>query len=317
MTKLAMSVAGIADARRRLSLDVARARPTRSATTRSGRPRRTPPRACRCSVRSARPRRASASAPACSRSSCARHRSHAMAAATLQQLAGDRDVYLGVGISSPAVAGPVARRGLHRPADRAGARVRTRCSASASRARSVTFDGDFYSVKRFRLGVRPATVNRRSSLAALDKQRLRLGGERRRCTAQLPSRVTRAVVCRARPRGRARQGVRVRALGGDRSRPLRRPRAQGSPQLHGRRGPRQSVRRAVASSTKWPLHFQNRSAHDSDGALAAISDDWVDAIQIMGDEKHIAHGGTGVRRQGRRHAGHGSRSRGARIDGKP
>src|SRR5256885_1846296 len=30
---------------------------------------------------------------------------HAMAAATLQQLAGERDVYLGVGISSPAVAG--------------------------------------------------------------------------------------------------------------------------------------------------------------------------------------------------------------------
>ena len=30
---------------------------------------------------------------------------HAMAAATLQQLAGDRDVFLGVGISSPAVAG--------------------------------------------------------------------------------------------------------------------------------------------------------------------------------------------------------------------
>src|SRR5580765_7046628 len=30
---------------------------------------------------------------------------HAMAAATLQQLAGDRDIYLGVGISSPAVAG--------------------------------------------------------------------------------------------------------------------------------------------------------------------------------------------------------------------
>ena len=33
---------------------------------------------------------------------------HAMAAATLQQLAGERDVFLGVGISSPAVAGRVA-----------------------------------------------------------------------------------------------------------------------------------------------------------------------------------------------------------------
>src|SRR5258707_3790608 len=41
---------------------------------------------------------------------------HAMAAATLQQLAGDRAVYLGVGISSPAVAGRWHRAGFtHRP----------------------------------------------------------------------------------------------------------------------------------------------------------------------------------------------------------
>jgi len=35
-------------------------------------------------------------------------------------------------------------------------------------------------------------------------------------------------------------------------------------------------------------HFQNRwAARDRDGALAAISDDWVDAIQIMGDVDHV------------------------------
>ncbi len=35
-------------------------------------------------------------------------------------------------------------------------------------------------------------------------------------------------------------------------------------------------------------HFQKRwAARDRDGALAAISDDWVDAIQIMGDEQHV------------------------------
>ena len=35
-------------------------------------------------------------------------------------------------------------------------------------------------------------------------------------------------------------------------------------------------------------HFQNRwAARDREGALEAISDDWVDAIQIMGDEQHV------------------------------
>ena len=60
---------------------------------------------------------------------------HAMAAATLQQLAGDR---AGVPRHRHLVAcgrGSMARRGLHRPADRAGTRVRRRCCASASRVK--------------------------------------------------------------------------------------------------------------------------------------------------------------------------------------
>src|SRR5262249_37602955 len=78
---------------------------------------------------------------------------HAMAAATLQQLAPDRDIYLGIGISSPAVAGQWHGAGY---TDRPIAQVREfvtllrECLAGDA----VTFEGDFYSVKRFRLGVR-------------------------------------------------------------------------------------------------------------------------------------------------------------------
>ncbi len=63
-------------------------------------------------------------------------------------------------------------------------------------------------------------------------------------------------------------------------------------------------------------HFQNRWAdRDRDGALAAISDAWVDAIQIMGDEQHVrdavqAYADDGCRRPDRVRAavGRGSRS---------
>src|SRR6476646_11514616 len=100
---------------------------------------------------------------------------HAMAAATLQQLAGDRDVFLGVGISSPAVAGQWHGAGY---TDRPIAKVREfltllrECLAGEA----VTFEGDFYTVKRFRLGVRLGERRPKIALAALNEQMLRLGG---------------------------------------------------------------------------------------------------------------------------------------------
>ena len=92
----------------------------------------------------------------------------------------------------------------------------------------MTFEGDFYTVKRFRLGVRLGERRPKIFVAALNEQMLRLGGRaRRRRAAQLPPRVARAVVRRARARRRRRRGLRVRALRRDRPRPLRRPRPQG------------------------------------------------------------------------------------------
>src|SRR3954471_20535008 len=78
---------------------------------------------------------------------------HAMAAATLQQLSGDRPVYLGVGISSPAVAGQWHGAGY---TDRPIAQVRefVTLMRECLSGEAVTFEGDFYTVKRFRLGVR-------------------------------------------------------------------------------------------------------------------------------------------------------------------
>ena len=77
----------------------------------------------------------------------------AMAAATLQQLAPDRDIYLGIGISSPAVAGRWHGASY---GDRPLAQVREYVALvrECLSGESVSFDGDFYRVSRFRLGLR-------------------------------------------------------------------------------------------------------------------------------------------------------------------
>ena len=122
---------------------------------------------------------------------------HAMAAATLQQLAGDRPVYLGIGISSPAVAGQWHGAGY---TDRPIAQVREfvallrECLAGDA----VTFEGDFYSVKRFRLGVRLGDT--RPKIFAGRAQRADAaarGRDRRRRAPQLSARLACAVVRRA------------------------------------------------------------------------------------------------------------------------
>src|ERR1700690_1242312 len=100
---------------------------------------------------------------------------HAMAAATLQQLAGDRAVYLGVGISSPAVAGQWHGAGY---SDRPIAQVREFVTLlrECLTGETVTFEGDFYAVKRFRLGVRLGATKPKIFIAALNEQMLRLAG---------------------------------------------------------------------------------------------------------------------------------------------
>ena len=100
----------------------------------------------------------------------------AMAAATLQALHPDRDVYLGIGISSPVVTSqwhgvPFHERPLAQVREYV-ALVRECLSGDA-----VTFAGDFWSVKRFRLGVRLGERRPKIVVGALNAGMLRLAGE--------------------------------------------------------------------------------------------------------------------------------------------
>ena len=250
MTKYAMSVAGIQTLGTDMTLDVvARSRRARLrlGLGRRGERGRGDVDARRDQPGRAAPRR---SAPACSRCNsaprrCTRWRrrpcSNSSATATCTSASASRRRRSRV--SGTARATPTGRS--RRCASS------SRSCASASRVRRSRFEGDFYTVKRFRLGVRLGEHRPKIFVAALNEQMLRLaGGDRRRRVAQLPPRVASAVVRRAGPRRRRRRGVRVRALRRHRPRSLRRPRPQGPLELRGgRRRTRTSSRRRDSPTT--------------------------------------------------------------------
>ena len=99
-----------------------------------------------------------------------------MSAASLQALAPEQTVHLGVGISTPVI---VERWHSADYSTKPIAHMREYLTLVREllSGENVTFEGDFYSVKRFRLGVRLGDRRPLIALAALNPQMLRLGGE--------------------------------------------------------------------------------------------------------------------------------------------
>jgi len=100
----------------------------------------------------------------------------AMGAATLQAIRPERDILLGVGISSPVVTGqwhgaPYGDRPLARTREYLTL-VRECLSGEA-----VSFTGDFWSCSRFRLGIKLGDRRPKLVLGALNEGMLRLAGE--------------------------------------------------------------------------------------------------------------------------------------------
>ncbi|MGZ4681259.1 MAG: LLM class flavin-dependent oxidoreductase, partial [Acidimicrobiales bacterium] len=100
----------------------------------------------------------------------------AMAGATLQALHPERDIILGVGISSPVVTSkwhgaPYGERPL--------ARVREYLTLvkECLSGESVSFKGDFYEVSRFRLGIKAGERRPKVVIGALNPGMLQLAGE--------------------------------------------------------------------------------------------------------------------------------------------
>ncbi len=210
----------------------------------------------------------------------------AMAAATLQQLAPDRDVLLGIGISSPVVAGRWHGADY---TDRPLRQIREYVALvqECLSGEAVTFDGDFYAIKKFRLGLRLGERRPKIVLGALNEQMLRLGGEIADGVLlnYLPASHVPWSIEQVRRGGDAHIYAFVHCAVTDRDRHV------------------ELARRDLFSYAVVPAYAQSftragygeevdelnqaHSARDRDRAIAAVSPRWVDEIQIMGDAEHV------------------------------
>lgn len=99
----------------------------------------------------------------------------AMSAATLQALSPEADVWLGLGVSAPGILRQHGQPGADRPI--AMMREYVALMRECLSGGPVTFEGDFWQVKRFRLGVRLGERRPKIVMAALNPQMLKLAGE--------------------------------------------------------------------------------------------------------------------------------------------
>lgn len=206
----------------------------------------------------------------------------AMAGATLQALHPEREILIGIGISSPVVAGRWHGAGY---GDRPLAQVREfihvlRLCLSGER---VDHSGDFYELSAFRLGVRFTGDRRpRIVLGALNERMLRLGGEVADGVLlnYLPSTLVPWSVEQIRSGGTADVYAYVHCGVGDRP-DADRP---GRNDLFGYAtvdSYAAMFRRAGYGDAVAEIR-ERHAARDRDGALAAVSDAMIDGIDFVG-----------------------------------
>src|SRR3954465_3697812 len=210
----------------------------------------------------------------------------AMAGATLQALHPDADILLGVGISSPVVVG---RWHGATYSDRPVAQTREYVTLlkECLAGESVSFKGDFYECSRFRLGVRLGEKRPKIVVGALNPAMLRMAGEVADGVLlnYLPASHVPWSVDRVREGGDAtiygyvHVGVCEREDGIDAAR--RDLWSYAVVDSYARNFERAGFADDVAAIR------ERHDAGDRDGAVAAVSDDFVDAIDIMGDAKHV------------------------------
>lgn len=218
----------------------------------------------------------------------------AMGAATVQELAGERDVDLGVGISSPAVVGRW-HGSTYGKTPLAQTREYLNLLRSCLSGEVVDHEGEFYRAKGFRLGVRLGERRPHIVLGALNERMLALAGE-----------LADGVLLNYLPASAIPWCIeQVRAGESSAGRP------EGSCRIHayvhvGVCDPieaRPAARKDLFSYAVVPAYgrafsragfaseiTEIQEAHavrDRDRAIAGVSDAMIDAIDICGDASHI------------------------------
>jgi probable F420-dependent oxidoreductase len=210
----------------------------------------------------------------------------AMGVATLQALVPDRDVLLGIGISSPVVT--EQWHGVaygDRPLDRV--REYVTLVRECLSGESVTFQGDFYEVRRFRLGIRQGERKPKIVIGALNPGMLALAGEIADGVLlnYLPASHVPWTVEQVRKGGDAEVYAYVHVGVADRDTAAENARkdlfSYAVVDAYARNFERAGFTDEVAEIR------ERHAAKDREGALAAVSDRMVDAIDVVGDAAHV------------------------------
>ena len=209
----------------------------------------------------------------------------AMTAATLQSLSPQANVWLGLGVSAPGILRGHGATATDRPI--ALMREYVALLRECLSEDAVTFEGDFFSVKRFRLGVRLGDRKPKIVLAALNPQMLKLAGEIADGVLlnYIPSSHVPAAVAQVRRGGEAQIFAYVHAAVGDYERSARSARkdlfnyamADGYANMF----------RAAGFAEEVDELRARQAAKDRDGALAAVSERMIQAIDFIGSSQEV------------------------------
>ncbi|MFT7219083.1 MAG: putative F420-dependent oxidoreductase [Candidatus Azotimanducaceae bacterium] len=209
----------------------------------------------------------------------------AMTAATLQALNPDVDILLGVGVSAPGILRQHGVKATDKPIGlmREYVALLRECLTGDS----VTFEGDYFTTKRFRLGVRLGERKPKIIMAALNPQMLKLAGEVADGVLlnYLPSSHVAASVEQVRKGGNAKIYAYVHAAVGDFEQNANYARkdlfnyamADGYARMFTQAGFGDEITELRAK----------QSEKDRDGALAAISERMIQAIDFIGTESEV------------------------------
>lgn len=209
----------------------------------------------------------------------------AMSAATLQAMSPDADVLLGLGVSAPGILRGHGAAMTDRPI--AMMREYVALLRECLSGENVTFEGDFWSVKRFRLAVRLGERTPKVIMAALNPQMLKLAGEIADGVLlnYIPSSHVPAAVAQVRRGGDAKIYCYVHAAIGEleeRGRSARRDlfnysMADGYARMF----------RAAGFADEVDEIRARQAERDRDGAVAAVSDRMVQAINFIGSAAQV------------------------------
>jgi probable F420-dependent oxidoreductase len=209
----------------------------------------------------------------------------AMSAATLQALSPDADVWLGIGVSAPAILGQHGVPPVTRPLSmmREYVALLRECFSGET----VNFEGDYWQVKRFRLGVRLPERKPKIVMAALGPQMLKLAGSIADGVLlnYLPASHVRPSIARVREGGNARIFAYVHAAVGELAQQANY--ARRDLLNYAMADSYANMFRTAGFAAEIDSLRERFKAKDRDGALLAISERMIQAIDFIGGSSEV------------------------------